>query len=96
VTKDSVFPIASCSKSFTAACVALLIDEGKLRWDDPVIKYLSDFELADPYLMEDFQPIRTGASPQRCGRRITQKLSKTKLGRMYRNRPNHHPEESEA
>src|SRR5262245_22920996 len=50
VTPDTVFPIASCAKSFTAACVALLVEEGKLRWDDPVVKHLPGFELSDPYL----------------------------------------------
>jgi CubicO group peptidase (beta-lactamase class C family) len=49
VTKDTVFPIASCNKSFTAACVAMLIEEGKLGWDDPVAKHLPGFELSDPY-----------------------------------------------
>ncbi len=50
VTKDTVFPIASCTKSFTAACVAMLVEEGKLGWDDPVAKHLPGFELSDPYL----------------------------------------------
>src|SRR5262245_24733135 len=38
VTADTVFPIASCTKSFTAHALALLVDEGKLDWDDPVRK----------------------------------------------------------
>src|SRR6266851_1020208 len=50
VTKDTVFPIASCTKSFTAACAAMLVEEGKLGWDDPVAKHLPGFELSDPYL----------------------------------------------
>lgn len=37
VDADTLFPIASLSKLFTAACLGLLVDEGKLRWDDPVI-----------------------------------------------------------
>ena len=52
VTEDTVFPIASCTKSFTAACVAVLVDEGKLSWDDPVRKHLPDFRVADPYVTE--------------------------------------------
>ncbi|MBC7817766.1 MAG: serine hydrolase [Planctomycetaceae bacterium] len=52
VTEDTVFPIASCTKSFTAACVAMLVDEGKLGWDDPVRKHLPDFRVADPYVTE--------------------------------------------
>jgi CubicO group peptidase (beta-lactamase class C family) len=42
------FGIASNSKSFTAAALALLVDAGKLGWDDPVIKHLPDFRMHDP------------------------------------------------
>lgn len=48
VTADTIFPIASCTKAFTAMSVALLIDEGKLTWDTPVKAYLPAFQLADP------------------------------------------------
>lgn len=30
---DTVFPIATCTKSFNAACIAMLVDEGKVQWD---------------------------------------------------------------
>jgi CubicO group peptidase (beta-lactamase class C family) len=50
VTKDTVFAIASCTKSFTSACIGMLVDEGKLNWDDPVRKHLPGFELSDPYV----------------------------------------------
>src|SRR5438046_10345746 len=40
VTPDTVFPIASCSKAFTATAVAMLADEGKLKWDDKVRDHL--------------------------------------------------------
>ena len=36
VTEQSVFQVASNSKAVTAAALAILVDEGKLRWDDPV------------------------------------------------------------
>jgi CubicO group peptidase (beta-lactamase class C family) len=49
VTPDTVFPLASCSKAFTTALAAMLVDEQKLGWDDPVRKYLPDFHLADPF-----------------------------------------------
>jgi CubicO group peptidase (beta-lactamase class C family) len=52
VDADTIFTIASCSKAFTAAAVGLLVEEGRLRWDDPVAKHLPDFELADHYLTE--------------------------------------------
>lgn len=49
VTADTVFPLASCSKAFTTALAAMLIDEGKLGWDDPVRKHLPEFHLADAF-----------------------------------------------
>ncbi len=45
---DTIYGIGSNTKSFTAAGVGLLVDEGKLGWDDLVIKYLPDFALSDP------------------------------------------------
>jgi CubicO group peptidase (beta-lactamase class C family) len=49
VTDQTVFAIASCSKAFTAAALAMLVDDGKVRWDDPVTKHLRDFRLHDSY-----------------------------------------------
>jgi CubicO group peptidase (beta-lactamase class C family) len=48
VTPDTVFPLGSCSKSFTTTVLAMLADEGKLAWDDPVRKHLPAFHLFDP------------------------------------------------
>jgi len=42
------FAIASNSKAFLTACLALLVDEGKLGWDEPVVKYLPQFRMYDP------------------------------------------------
>jgi CubicO group peptidase (beta-lactamase class C family) len=53
VTEQTVFGIGSATKSFTAACVALLVDEGKLRWDDPVTKHLPEFQLSDPWVTRE-------------------------------------------
>jgi CubicO group peptidase (beta-lactamase class C family) len=47
VTPDTVFAIASCSKAFCSALVAMLVDEGKLKWDDKVHDHLDYFRLAD-------------------------------------------------
>jgi len=47
VTPNTVFPIASCSKAFTSAAIAMLVDEGKLSWDDKVHKHLDYFRLSD-------------------------------------------------
>lgn len=42
------FAIASNSKAFLSACLALLVDEGTLGWDDPVVKHLPEFRMQDP------------------------------------------------
>lgn len=48
VTPDTQFAIASTSKAFTCTAIAMLVDEGKMAWDDPVRKYLEAFRLSDP------------------------------------------------
>jgi CubicO group peptidase (beta-lactamase class C family) len=48
VTPDTIFPLASCTKAFTTTLMAMLADEGKLAWDDPVRKHLKSFHLSDP------------------------------------------------
>jgi len=50
VDSKTLFEIASNSKGFTAAALAMLVDEGKLAWDDPVVKHLPDFRMYDPYV----------------------------------------------
>ena len=52
VTPRTLFPIASSTKTFTAALCAVLVDEGRLAWDQPVRKYLTDFAMADPVATE--------------------------------------------
>ncbi len=49
VDERTLFAIGSSSKAFTAAAVAMLVDDGKVKWDDPVTKYLPNFQLFDPY-----------------------------------------------
>jgi CubicO group peptidase (beta-lactamase class C family) len=44
------FGIASNTKAFTATALALLVEEGKVEWDAPVIRYLPWFALSDPYV----------------------------------------------
>ena len=65
VDENTVFDIASLSKSFTATAAAMLVDRGKLRWDDPVRRYLPDLVLPSPGLTDsatvrDFLSHRTG------------------------------------
>jgi len=52
VEPQSPFYLASVTKSFTALGIAILADEGKLKLDDPVKKYLPRFTLADKELAE--------------------------------------------
>ena len=49
VTVETLFAIGSTTKAMTAAALGMLVDEGKLNWDDRVTEHLPDFELADPY-----------------------------------------------
>lgn len=49
VDEHTLFAIGSSSKAFTAASLAMLVDEGKIKWDDPATKYLPGFQLYDPY-----------------------------------------------
>ncbi|MGH9753244.1 MAG: serine hydrolase [Blastocatellia bacterium] len=53
VDERTIFAIGSSSKAFTAAALAMLVDEGKVKWDDPVTKYLPDLELYDPYASKE-------------------------------------------
>ncbi|MGI8835200.1 MAG: serine hydrolase [Pyrinomonadaceae bacterium] len=55
VNERTLFAIGSSSKAFTAASVAMLVDEGKLKWDDPVTKYLPGLELYDPYVTRELK-----------------------------------------
>ena len=53
VTAQTLFRIASNTKAFTTAALAMLVDEGKIRWDDPVIDHLPGFQLYDPYVTRE-------------------------------------------
>jgi CubicO group peptidase (beta-lactamase class C family) len=48
VDENTLCAIASNSKSFVAASLAMLVEEGKLGWDEPVVKYMPDFQMSDP------------------------------------------------
>jgi CubicO group peptidase (beta-lactamase class C family) len=49
ITPATAFQIASISKSFTAAAVATLVDEGRMEWDEPLRRHLPQVEFSDPY-----------------------------------------------
>jgi CubicO group peptidase (beta-lactamase class C family) len=56
VTPETLFPIASCTKAFTATSMAMLADEGKLDWDTPVRTYLPSFRMFDSFATERMTP----------------------------------------
>jgi CubicO group peptidase (beta-lactamase class C family) len=65
VTPDTLFHIASTSKAFTTTAMAMLVDEKKMSWDDPVRKHLPWFQLSDPcadslVTLRDISSHRTG------------------------------------
>ncbi len=55
VDGDTVFAIASNTKAFTAAAIAILEEEGKIRWDDPVQQHLPWLQLYDPYVSAEIR-----------------------------------------
>ena len=52
VDADTQFGIMSTTKAMTALAIAMLVDEGKIHWDDPVTKYLPWFQMPTPNLTE--------------------------------------------
>jgi CubicO group peptidase (beta-lactamase class C family) len=53
VDERTRFGIASNTKLFTATALGLLVEEGKLEWDAPVIRYLPWFAMHDPYVTRE-------------------------------------------
>lgn len=51
-TPQTIFALGSGTKAFTAASVAMLVDEGKLNWDTPVHHYVPTFKLYDSFASE--------------------------------------------
>jgi len=68
VDADTLFGIGSNTKAFTSARLAMLVDEGKIAWDDPVIRWLPDFQMSDPWVtrqitIRDLLAHRSGLGP---------------------------------
>lgn len=53
VDADTVFQLASVSKPIGSTVIAMLQDQGKVKWDDKIRDYLSDFEMYDPYVTRE-------------------------------------------
>ncbi len=68
VDADTLFQIGSTTKAFTAAALAILVEEGKLAWDDRVIDHLPGFQMYDPWVtreitIRDLLVHRSGLGP---------------------------------
>ncbi len=55
VDRNTIFKIASNSKAMTAALLGRLVDQGKLRWADPVTKHLPDFRMQQDWVTREIQ-----------------------------------------
>ncbi len=55
VDENTLFGIGSNTKAFTSAALATLVDEGKIRWDDPVNDHLPGFVMNAPYVSTEMQ-----------------------------------------
>jgi len=55
VTPRTLFGIASNTKIFTATALAMLVEEGKLGWDDRVVDRLPGFQMSDPYVTREMR-----------------------------------------
>ena len=53
VDTQTLFAIGSTTKAMTSASIGMLVDEGKLHWDDRVTKILPSFQLADAYVTRE-------------------------------------------
>jgi CubicO group peptidase (beta-lactamase class C family) len=53
VTDHTLFAIGSTTKAFTATALAMLVEEGKINWDDAVTKHMPTFQLKDPYVTRE-------------------------------------------
>lgn len=52
-TAQTVFAIGSTSKAFTSALLGMLVDQGRVGWDDPATRHLPGFQLFDPYVTRE-------------------------------------------
>jgi CubicO group peptidase (beta-lactamase class C family) len=55
VTAHTLFGIASNSKLFTSAALGMLVDEGKVNWDDRVVDRLPGFQMSDAYVTREMR-----------------------------------------
>lgn len=54
MNENTLVGVASNSKGFTCFALAMMVDAGKLNWDDKVRKHIPEFQLADAWVTEEF------------------------------------------
>ncbi len=55
IDANTLFKIASNTKAMTTGLLARLVDAGKLKWDDPVVKYLPQLRMSDPWITREMR-----------------------------------------
>ena len=55
VDTETLFACGSTTKAMTATCMGMLVDEGKVKWDDLVSTYLPEYQLYDPYVSRELR-----------------------------------------
>ncbi|GAB4037027.1 serine hydrolase [Spirosoma jeollabukense] len=55
VDTETLFACASTTKAMTVTLMGMLVDEGKLAWNDPVSKFLPELQLYDPYVTRELK-----------------------------------------
>lgn len=55
VDAETLFGAMSTTKAMTAVTMGMLVDEGKVSWDDKVVKHLPNFRVADPYVTSEIK-----------------------------------------
>ncbi len=55
IDADTLFKVASNTKAMTTGLLARLVDAGKLRWDDPVVKHLPQFRMSEPWITREMR-----------------------------------------
>src|SRR5690606_21546961 len=53
VDANTIFPTGSTGKAFTTAALAVLVDDGRIDWDDPVIRHMPWFRMYDPWVTRE-------------------------------------------
>jgi CubicO group peptidase (beta-lactamase class C family) len=55
VDARTIFQIGSNTKAFLATSIAIMVDRGKLKWDDRVVDLYPDFQMKDPWVTREFR-----------------------------------------